>query len=111
MREHVVIGEHLVRQVPELADAAAGVRHHHERWDGTGYPDRLRGEDIPLPARIVAVVDAYSAMTSPRVYSKARSALAAVAELERCAGSHFDPHVVSAFVRVLEVAGIAKSSA
>ena len=84
MREHVVIGEHLVRQVPELADAAAAVRHHHERWDGTGYPDQLSGEAIPLPARIVAVVDAYSAMTSPRVYSKARSSFAAVAELERC---------------------------
>ncbi len=75
MREHVVIGEHLVRQVPELADAAAAVRHHHERWDGTGYPDQLSGEAIPLPARIVAVVDAYSAMTSPRVYSKARSSV------------------------------------
>jgi len=111
MREHVVIGEHLVRQVPELADAASGVRHHHERWDGTGYPDRLRGEEIPLAARIIAVVDAYSAMTSPRVYSKARSTFAAVAELERCAGSHFDPAVVAAFVRVLEVAGIAASSA
>jgi diguanylate cyclase (GGDEF)-like protein len=111
MREHVVIGEHLVRQVPELADAASGVRHHHERWDGTGYPDRLSGDAIPLAARIVAVVDAYSAMTSPRVYSKARSTFAAVAELERCAGSHFDPAVVAAFVRVLEVAGIAASSA
>jgi HD-GYP domain-containing protein (c-di-GMP phosphodiesterase class II) len=97
--------------VPELADAASGVRHHHERWDGTGYPDRLSGDAIPLAARIVAVVDAYSAMTSPRVYSKARSTFAAVAELERCAGSHFDPAVVAAFVRVLEVAGIAASSA
>ena len=111
MREHVVIGEHLVRQVPELADAAAAVRHHHERWDGTGYPDRLSGEAIPLPARIVAVVDAYSAMTSPRVYSKARSSFAAIAELERCAGTHFDPNVVSAFHRVLELAGIAADSA
>ncbi|MDX6376003.1 MAG: hypothetical protein QOE98_306 [Gaiellaceae bacterium] len=111
MREHVVIGEHLVRQVPELADAAAAVRHHHERWDGTGYPDRLSGETIPLPARIVAVVDAYSAMTSPRVYSKARSSFAAIAELERCAGTHFDPLVVSAFHRVLELAGITASSA
>jgi diguanylate cyclase (GGDEF)-like protein len=111
MREHVVIGEHLVRQVPELADAAAAVRHHHERWDGTGYPDRLSGEAIPLPARIVAVVDAYSAMTSPRVYSKVRSSFAALAELERCAGSHFDPLVVSAFSRVLALAGITASSA
>ena len=111
MRQHVVIGERLVRQVPELADAAAAVRHHHERWDGTGYPDRLSGEAIPLPARIVAVVDAYSAMTSPRVYSRARSSFAAIAELERCSGTHFDPLVVSALHRVLSLAGITADSA
>jgi diguanylate cyclase (GGDEF)-like protein/PAS domain S-box-containing protein len=111
MREHVIIGERLVRQVPELADAARAVRHHHERFDGSGYPDALTGEAIPLGARIVAVVDAYSAMTSPRVYSSARSADAAVAEIRRCAGSHFDPAVVEAFVRVLERSGIVQSSA
>ena len=81
--------------------------------DGTAAAIRTgsRGEDIPLEARIVAVVDAYSAMTSPRVYSKARSSFAAIAELERCAGTHFDPAVVSAFHRVLELAGITADSA
>jgi diguanylate cyclase (GGDEF)-like protein len=104
MREHTVLGESLVLQVPELADAAPAVRHHHEHFDGSGYPDGLRGEEIPLAARIVAVVDAYSAMTTHRVYSAARTPDEAISELRRCAGAHFDPAVVEAFVRTLAAA-------
>jgi HD-GYP domain-containing protein (c-di-GMP phosphodiesterase class II) len=111
MRSHVSLGEALVVQVPELADAAPAVRHHHEQFDGSGYPDRLAGHVIPIGARIVAVVDAYSAMTSARVYSAARTPQAAVSELERCSGSHFDPAVVEAFLQVLAAAGIARASA
>jgi HD-GYP domain-containing protein (c-di-GMP phosphodiesterase class II) len=72
------------------------VRSHHERWDGSGYPDKLVGEQIPLIARIVCTTDAFSAMTTDRPYRKARSAEDAVEELRRCAGSHFDPRVVEA---------------
>jgi putative nucleotidyltransferase with HDIG domain len=74
------------------------VLHHHERWDGAGYPDGLHGESIPLGARIIFVTDAYDAMTSDRIYRPKRSSQAALAELERCAGTQFDPGIVAAFV-------------
>jgi diguanylate cyclase (GGDEF)-like protein/putative nucleotidyltransferase with HDIG domain len=77
------------------------VLHHHERWDGTGYPDGLRGEQIPLGARIIFVTDAYDAMTSDRIYRPKLSSRAALAELERCAGTQFDPGIVAAFVEEL----------
>jgi HD-GYP domain-containing protein (c-di-GMP phosphodiesterase class II) len=72
------------------------VLHHHERWDGAGYPDQLEGEEIPLGARIIFVADAYDAMTSDRLYRGRRSPDAALAELRACAGSQFDPAVVGA---------------
>jgi diguanylate cyclase (GGDEF)-like protein/putative nucleotidyltransferase with HDIG domain len=81
------------------------VFHHHERWDGAGYPNGLRGDDIPLGARIIFVADAYDAITSDRVYSPKRSSQAALAELERCAGTQFDPTIVAAFAEEVEVAG------
>ncbi|MGZ8701295.1 MAG: bifunctional diguanylate cyclase/phosphohydrolase [Gaiellaceae bacterium] len=77
------------------------VLHHHERWDGTGYPDGLRGEQIPLGARIIFVTDAYDAMTSDRIYRPKLSEQAALAELERCAGTQFDPGIVAAFAEEL----------
>jgi diguanylate cyclase (GGDEF)-like protein/putative nucleotidyltransferase with HDIG domain len=77
------------------------VLHHHERWDGAGYPDGLRGEEIPLGARIIFVTDAYDAMTSDRIYRPKLSSQAALAELERCAGTQFDPGIVAAFVEEL----------
>ena len=78
------------------------VLHHHERWDGAGYPDGLSGEQIPLGSRIIFVTDAYDAMTSDRLYRPRRSSRAALAELERCAGSQFDPGIVAAFREEIE---------
>jgi HD-GYP domain-containing protein (c-di-GMP phosphodiesterase class II) len=74
------------------------VLHHHERWDGAGYPDGLSGEEIPLGARIIFVTDAYDAMTSDRIYRPKLSTDAAFAELVRCSGTQFDPGIVAAFV-------------
>jgi diguanylate cyclase (GGDEF)-like protein len=96
LQRHPQIGYRMLESlgVEPIAD---WVLHHHERWDGDGYPDRLRGEQIPLGARIIFVADAFDAMTSERVYRKPLSESDAVAELERCAGSQFDPTVVDAF--------------
>ena len=101
MRGHTVVGERILSSAPALCDAAKIVRSSHERYNGTGYPDRLAGAEIPLGARIVAVCDAYDAMTSDRPYRAAMSSSAALAELRRCAGSQFDPAVVEAFASVL----------
>ena len=101
MRTHPVVGEDIVRRLGALREASAAVRHHHERWDGSGYPDGLAGVAIPIEARIVAAADAYAAMTSDRVYSAARTPEAAGAELRRSGGSHLDPSVVAALLEVL----------
>jgi diguanylate cyclase (GGDEF)-like protein len=100
MRQHTVIGERIVSAAPALVHAGTLVRSSHERFDGTGYPDRLAGEQIPIGARIIAVCDAYEAIISDRPYRAARSSQEALAELRRCAGTHFDPDVVAAFVTV-----------
>jgi HD-GYP domain-containing protein (c-di-GMP phosphodiesterase class II) len=104
MRTHPVIGEEIVCGVEAVRDSAAAVRHHHERYDGTGYPDRLAGTAIPIEARVVAAADAYCAMTTDRPYSSARTPQEAAAELRRCSGSQLDPHVVSAILTVLSLA-------
>jgi response regulator RpfG family c-di-GMP phosphodiesterase len=98
MRSHPEIGRRLIEKIPFLHGAVAIVYHHHERWDGTGYPLGLRGADIPLGARIFAVADALDAMTFDRPYSRAISFETARDEIERCAGTHFDPAVVATFV-------------
>ena len=84
-----------------VTPVAEWVLHHHERWDGGGYPDRLPGEEIPLGARILFVADAFDAMTSERVYRRRLECDEALAELERCAGSQFDPEIVSALAEEL----------
>jgi diguanylate cyclase (GGDEF)-like protein len=101
MRRHTVIGERILLAAPALRSAARLVRASHERWDGRGYPDGLAGEDIPLGARVVAACDAYHAMTTDRPHRPRRTSSAALAELNRCAGTQFDPEVVDAFARVL----------
>lgn len=96
MRQHTLIGERIIAAAPALGPVARLVRASHEWWDGSGYPDGLVGRAIPLGARIIAVCDAFDAMTSPRPYDSARTQGAALAELDRCAGSQFDPEVVGA---------------
>jgi HD-GYP domain-containing protein (c-di-GMP phosphodiesterase class II) len=100
MRSHPEIGRRLIEKIPFLRGAVPVVYHHHERWDGTGYPLGLRGEEIPLGARIFALADALDAMTFDRPYSRAISLDAAREEILRCAGTHFDPAVVASFMRI-----------
>jgi len=99
MERHTLIGERIIGGAPGLAPVAAMVRSSHERWDGRGYPDRLTGEEIPLGARIVAVCDAFDAMTKDRSYRDGMDPERALRELRRCAGTQFDPAVVEAFER------------
>jgi diguanylate cyclase (GGDEF)-like protein len=102
VRQHTLAGERIVGRVPGLDGVADAVRASHERWDGLGYPDGLSGHEIPLAARIVAVADAYAAMTTPdRPYRDPVSPAEAVDEIIRCGGSQFDPVVVEAFLAVL----------
>ena len=102
LQRHPQIGYRMLESlgVEPIAD---WVLHHHERWDGSGYPERLRGEEIPIGARVIFVADAYDAMTSERVYRKPLSAREALEELERCAGSQFDPAIVEAFAEEIGV--------
>jgi HD-GYP domain-containing protein (c-di-GMP phosphodiesterase class II) len=97
IEQHTVIGERILAAAPALRPVGELVRSSHERWDGKGYPDQLAGEDIALGARIIAVCDAYEAMTGGRPYRPAIPGPDALAELRRCAGSQFDPAVVEAF--------------
>jgi putative nucleotidyltransferase with HDIG domain len=100
MRSHVEIGYHMLKHIPFLESALEIVRFHHERWDGTGYPHGLKGEEIPLSARIFAVCDAYDAITSDRPYRKGRSYEEALREIVAQSGRQFDPSVVDALQRI-----------
>ncbi|MEA1870856.1 MAG: HD-GYP domain-containing protein [Candidatus Bipolaricaulota bacterium] len=102
MRKHPIYGEQMLADKEFLADAAKLVLAHHERYDGSGYPNKLKGEKIPVEARIIAVVDSYDAMTSDRPYRLALPQGEACWELRRNAGTQFDPRVVEAFLTVLE---------
>jgi putative nucleotidyltransferase with HDIG domain len=104
MRRHSVIGEAILLEVPGYSDMAEVVRSHHERWDGRGYPDNLRGEAIPLLARIIAVADSYNAMTSDRPYRQAMTPAAAIEQLVLGKGTQYEPAPVDAFLRVLDLA-------
>ena len=101
MRRHTIIGERIVSGAPALAQVSRLVRSTHERWDGAGYPDQLKGEAIPIGSRIIAVCDAFDAMLSERPYKAGRNTSAALAELRRCTGTQFDPTVVEAFCVVM----------
>jgi HD-GYP domain-containing protein (c-di-GMP phosphodiesterase class II) len=97
MRQHVLIGAQILSGVPFLRQAVPGVLHHHERYDGDGYPEGLKGEAIPISARIIAVADTYDAMTTDRPYRGGMGPESALAELDRCSGTQFCPRTVAAF--------------
>jgi len=101
MRRHTIIGERIIAAAPALGGAAKLVRSSHEAFDGSGYPDGRAGSDIPLGARIIAICDAFDAMISDRPYARPKTTDAALAELERCAGSQFDPALVRIFAQVM----------
>lgn len=102
MKSHVEKGYRIAKASAELSDIAEYIRYHHERWDGKGYPDGLKQEQTPLLSRVIAIVDAYDAMTNDRPYHKAISEEAARAEIARCAGTQFDPYLASEFLQMLD---------
>jgi two-component system cell cycle response regulator len=102
IHQHTIVGERILAAAPSLSPVARIVRASHERWDGSGYPDGLKGDQIPLASRIIAACDAYHAMTSDRPYQDAVPQRAALAELRRCAGGHFDPRVVDVLCKEIE---------
>jgi HD-GYP domain-containing protein (c-di-GMP phosphodiesterase class II) len=101
IHQHTVVGERILRASPVFRNAATVVRSSHERWDGTGYPDGLVGEEIPLASRIVSACDAFEAMTTSRPYRVARTTDDALEELRRCSGTQFDPRIVAVLVAVV----------
>ena len=103
MKTHVDFAARLLEPLPQLARIRLMVLHHHEFFDGSGYPNALSGEDIPIGARIITIADSYDTITSDRSYKKGRTAEEALAELERCAGTQFDPRLIEAFVRAMRL--------
>jgi HD-GYP domain-containing protein (c-di-GMP phosphodiesterase class II) len=110
MRRHSTIAAHILENVPFSERIKLAVRHNHERWDDTGYPDGLAGEEIPIEARVLSVADAYEAMTSDRPYRPTLGHEEALAELRRYARTQFDPRVVQAFVHAMEQRRTAQAS-
>lgn len=109
MRAHPLLGYEILRPVPIADEIKLGIRHSHERWDGTGYPDGLAGESIPIVARVIGVADAFEALTTDRPYRRARSPRKALEEIQRAAATQFDPRVVDAFTRIFHQSGRPKS--
>ncbi|MBI4567910.1 MAG: HD-GYP domain-containing protein, partial [Planctomycetes bacterium] len=102
IKKHPVIGADIVENIESLQEEALGVRYHHEKWNGTGYPEGLKGEEIPLIARIICVSDSFDAMTSNRPYRKNFDIEEVIREFERCAQVQFDARVVDAFIRLVK---------
>jgi HD-GYP domain-containing protein (c-di-GMP phosphodiesterase class II) len=100
MKQHPEIGHKILQDVPQFSDVLPGVLHHHERWDGNGYPHRLAGDDIPLDARILSIADAFDAMSSDRSYRPAMSRENVMAEIRRCTGTQFDPDIAPLFLEL-----------
>ncbi len=102
VRQHTLKGAKILEHINTFESVIPGVKYHHERWDGRGSPDGLKGEEIPLIARILAVADSYDAITSNRPYRKKRDKHEAVEEIRRCSGTQFDPRIVEAFLKAVE---------
>ena len=102
VKQHVVIGADILSAIPFTGPLALIVRHHHENWDGTGYPDGLRGDSIPIGARVLAIVDCYDALTSERPYRRKLSHETAVAMIRERRGTMYDPAVLDAFLRIVQ---------
>ncbi len=100
IQKHVMRGYYILQGFPELTPILDGIRHHHEQYDGSGYPDGLAGESISIYGRIIALVDAYDAMTSKRPYRMIKTRADAIAEIKQCAGRQFDPRLVDLFISV-----------
>ena len=100
MREHSLIGYRMAKNIPDFAPIAQEILYHHEHWDGTGYPDGLKGEKIPLLSRIISIIDAYDVMQSRRPYKGPISKTKALKEIKRCAGTQFDPQLVEIFLKI-----------
>jgi putative nucleotidyltransferase with HDIG domain len=111
IRTHPAAGFRLIAPVEPAKDAIPYVLFHHERWDGAGYPANRPGADVPEGARLLAVVDAFDAMTSTRPYRRALPTFHALAEIERCAGSQFDPQIAHAFLRAWSAGAFAHAAA
>lgn len=101
-KDHPVVGSQIIGEIEELSEVASAVRHHHERFDGSGYPDGLKGEAIPFFARILSIVDTYESLVSTRVYRKATDKDQALAEIRNYSGIQFDPELVKTFIKVME---------
>ncbi len=101
MQQHPVFGALIVKDVPHLDAVGDGIRYHHEKWDGSGYPEGLVGENIPRMGRLLAMGDCYSALTTDRPYRKGWEPTAALEEIARCAGTHFDPELCAIFLMVM----------
>ena len=101
IKSHSVLGERILEplKLGSINRIARMVRHHHESFDGSGYPDRLKGESIPLGARILAIADSFDTIVSDRAYKRGRSYNDAIVELHRCSGTQFDPHLVESLLR------------
>jgi len=105
MRQHPTTALHILGPIDSTSNAVPAILHHHEHFDGSGYPEGLAGDDIPMASRILLVADAFDAMTTDRPYRKAMPIEAAIEELKRHSGSQFDPVVVDAFLKILDRGG------
>jgi HD-GYP domain-containing protein (c-di-GMP phosphodiesterase class II) len=106
MREHPLVGEDILDHIEQMKDVRKILRAHHEKWDGSGYPDGLKGADIPIHARIIAIADTFDAITTDRPYRKAADWRSAAEEIKRCSGASYDPKIVEAFLRACEAGDI-----
>jgi len=106
MREHPLVGEDILMHIEQMKGVRKIMRAHHERWDGMGYPDRLKGEDIPVHARIIAIADTFDAITTDRPYRKAADWKTATDEIKRCSGKEYDPALVDAFMKACDAGDI-----